>query len=383
MQLKRITIALLLVAAAPVWAADLVSICDVQQYNGISEGDLVRIEGVVVADSGRYGSGVTVVAQEGGGPWCFVAVYDASISWPGDNGEEPCTQGANYAKRFSATMGQCLMAEGVVTEYYDATEVKMFCEPEDNQTLAWSLSEDCFPIPDPLHVPTGEIMNEQYEWVLVEARCATVSEAPDEFGVFQIDDGSGPCNVVGSYSWEEFDPQLGDFFCRIAGVQDFSWGRFRVRPRTMELDIDMTTPQDECTYCAGTEPTPTPTAGELLLDLEINQTNCFTAGDTFYLTCVLTNTGQATSISLAVVLDLSSIGAGYYFWPTWGTTLDYQNMTVDPGEETVEILNFPWPGGAGSSGGARYPFIAAAFEPDQFYAETLIAGPDQVSFCFE
>jgi len=389
-----------LILAAPAFGAELVSICDVQHYNGIAEGDIVRIRGVAVANTHRMGGKITVLAEEGGGPYCSVAVFDNSISWPGPEGQAPCTEGAEYSSRFEAAQGNCVTVEGEVIEYYEATEVRMFCQPADDPaSLFYEVSTSCFAIPDPLPVPTGQVMTEPYEWVLVELQCAEVVTAPDDYGLFQLDDGSGPCNVVGSLTYTpELAPELGDFFCRLAGVQDYNWGRFRVRPRDM-TDIDQTTPRESCDKCggepptytptntptSGDTPTPTPTQnpGGLSLDLTINKEACYVGGDMFDLGCNLTNNGSAVDIDLFVLLDLTNIDAGYYFWPTWTLDFDYNTVTVPPGSMPISVLEFTWPTGAGSSGGARFSFISAAFTHEHIDVAGLLAGPDSVTFCFE
>jgi len=360
-------------------AAEMKSICDVQQYIGVHEGDVVRVSGVVIAYTGRYGYGVTIIA-ENGDPWCGIAIVDSGISTYGPYGEEPCTQGAPRYLRFNAAIGQCLTVEGEVWEYYDSTQVRMYCEAEGEDTLFYEVSDDCFDVPPPRWVPTGDVMQEENEWTLVEIWCATAVTEPDDDGMFTVDDGSGPCTVLGTSSWPGWDPQLGTFFCRLTGILNYTWDRFSLRPRTMD-DVDLT-PMGECAYCDVTatpttpvtptstptpnqtpqatatpteEPTPRPTppptdtpaptatrsptfsptelppsatpaptttdtptptpARQTGVNLTLNA-GMFHPGQQFILQAVAANgSGTVLSANLFVFLD---IGTGtYWFWPTW------------------------------------------------------------------
>ena len=342
-----------------------VSICDIQQYNGVQEGDLVRVTGVVVAPTGRYGSRLTIIAEEGGGPWCFIAVYDAGLAE--DCGNTPPSE---RLSRFEAVTGQCLTVEGIVQEYYDATEIKIECADPNDDPYYYEVSDSCFPIPEPILLPTGEVMQEQYEWCLIQVVCSVVSEAPDQYGVFMVDDGSGPCYSVGSYKWEDFNPQLGDEFCSIIGVLDYKYETFRLRPRVRE-EYDQT-PFSECSYC-----TP-PEIEDFVLTLNISKQtpDCFYPGDTFSLSTSIQNPNSSEqSGDFYLVLD---VYGSYFFYPTWTSDLQNEFITV-PANDTLnkDILTFTWPSGAGSASDIYFHSIVT--KPGTF---DVFSNYEFVSFCF-
>lgn len=344
---------LLLVLSATVFADDPkdVSICDIQKYNGVAEGDRVRITGVVIGETGRYGSQTTILSEQGGGPWCAIWVYVPD-------------------EDLVALQGECATVVGVVQEYYDKTEIFVGSE----ETERPEVESSCFPEPDPMLINTTELNEEMYESCLVEVRCAVCTEGANEgnFWVFKIDDGSGPCHSVFSPSWE-YDPVEGDEFCWIRGINDYAYDLFRIRPRTKD-EYD-TTPLASCSYCG----TPPPCDDPLVLDVALSkeQPNCFIPGDAFLLTASMTNPcPDPITIDFYLVLD---VFGSYYFYPQWNQTLESKSWSIPGnGSDTLTILEFTWPSGAGSA--QDIAFYGLGTTPGTY---DMASNLDVATFCFQ
>ena len=102
----------------------------------------------------------------------------------------------------------------------------------------------------PINVSTGDIglacgeSGEQYEGMLVELSNATV-ELTDEFGSWYLNDGSG-MTLVDDYFYNGDDwpaPSAGELFTSIIGVVHYSYGEYRIYPRSIsDLAVDLTLP---------------------------------------------------------------------------------------------------------------------------------------------
>ncbi|MBN2054488.1 hypothetical protein JW905_06175 [bacterium] len=341
-----------------------VSICDIQTYNGVSPGDRVIVTGVCTGETGRYGAQNTIITEEGGGPWCSIWVFV--------NNQD-----------LDAERGECVTVVGEVQEYYDKTELYV----ADDESIRPLVEADCFPAPGPMWVTTDAADTEPYEACLVVVWCATVLEDPDSFGLFPLDDGSGPVYAVLQPAWPQ--PVTGDFYCRMAGIMDYSWDTFRLRPRDQD-EIDETEEED-CEYCDYTatptpffsatpapptatappaspspsetptptggptsptpSPTPTPPAGmKCSLALSLNQ-SYFIPGDLFHLAVELTPLEAVLSERLFVVLDVYGT---YFFHPAWSTELTYEQLNYPMTALPTGILSFTWPPGAGAAGNLAF-----------------------------
>ncbi len=92
-------------------------------------------------------------------------------------------------------------------------------------------------------------------------------------------------------------------------------------------------------------PTATPTSGCTELGVTINMpAESFAPGDTFYCDITVCNPGPDTysDIPLFMILDVYGV---YYFAPSFTTDLDYYPfVTLEPGEQKVQVLEpFEWP----------------------------------------
>lgn len=376
-RLILMTIVLALTAANMAYGDDPmdVSICDIQQYNGVSEGDRVRVTGVCTAETGRYGMSVTIISEEGGGPWCSMYVYVVD-------------------QDLIAFQGECVTVVGEVSEYYGKTEIYVGSDEPERPTV----TTECFPIPEPMYDLTANFTGaiaEKYESCLVRAGCITVTEEANEgnFWNMKIDDGSGPCLAQFSQYWD--NPPEGTEYCSMSGILDYSWDQFKIRPRNEEQDLD-TTAHAECGYCGGTTPTPTPTSTgstptftptgdttpipcepDLVLSLNKVSPNCFTAGDQFSLFATITNGDcPAYTVDFYCVLDV----IGMYFWaPTWTETFEGMPVVLPSYDSTdVPLLDFSWPSNAGSFSGLF--FYCAIFQEGTF---EFLDDLEIKEFCYE
>ena len=71
---------------------------------------------------------------------------------------------------------------------------------------------------------------EEFESVLVKVEQVTVTQEPDTYGNWEVDDGSGAC-VVGPLGSYTYVPVLDDFIFAMTGVVDFTFGSFKLEPR--------------------------------------------------------------------------------------------------------------------------------------------------------
>lgn len=124
-------------------------------------------------------------------------------------------------------------------------------------------------------------------------------------------------------------------------------------------------------------PTVTPVPG-IVVDIVTNQTS-YRMGDQFLLISSVTNSGPEVLLDTYIILDLTNLGAPYYFWPTWGTDLD-SRLIQYPAFDVVteEVLNFEWPPGAGAAQGLV--FWMGLLEPQTM---NLVGNLDWVEFSFE
>ncbi|MBN1354720.1 S8 family serine peptidase [bacterium] len=125
-------------------------------------------------------------------------------------------------------------------------------------------------------------------------------------------------------------------------------------------------------------PSPWPTPPGIGLDLKLNAA-MFHGGDLFSLKVDYWNhTPDPLQGTLAVVL---AIEQHFWFWPSWGTDLDWEDFALDPGGEVMEriILEFNWPqGNMGSYSGIQ--IIAALLDPA---LTRLLCDYDLVAFGYE
>jgi len=99
------------------------------------------------------------------------------------------------------------------------------------------------------------------------------------------------------------------------------------------------------------EGTATPLPELLEIDLILNQT-LFQPGDAFILDLRLLRNGPAVQADAYVLLD---VFGNYWFWPEWHRQLSFAAMTIPPNShQTLNLLAFTWPAGAGSAFGIKF-----------------------------
>ena len=170
----------------------------------------VTVTGIVTANN-YYSSGNAnrfFISDPVGGAWHGVFVFN-----------------------FDATpnIGDEVEVTGTVSEYYGFTEL-------GNVTV--SILGEGNPVPDAAPVSTGDLASgEAYEGVLTRLSNVTVTQLPDNYGQWYVDDGSGECQIddaIFSYS-----PVIGQTFGSITGAVDYSYDEYGLNPRS-ESDLVMT-----------------------------------------------------------------------------------------------------------------------------------------------
>jgi hypothetical protein len=141
-----------------------------------------------------------------GGAWTGIFVYDPVV--------EP-------------DVGDSLTMAAKVFEYYGLTEMKEVTE--------FTFHSTGNPLPDPLVIATGDLAGgcndnaEAYEGLLVEIRDVTVTQAPNEYGEWTVDDGTGGCQID-DYLYT-YGPSVGQTIGSLVGVVHYSYGEYEIDPR--------------------------------------------------------------------------------------------------------------------------------------------------------
>ncbi len=148
-------------------------------------------------------------------------------------------------------IGDIIEVEGSIMEYYGMTEIN----PVSRIMVTGSGV-----VPTPEIVPTGEMAQEHWEGVLIRAQAITVTninpDDPDDFGEWQINDGTGTIRVDDCYY--SYDPILNEILAFVQGTLNYSFSNFKLEPRDY-LDIDgAPTPTPSPSPTATSTPTPPP-----------------------------------------------------------------------------------------------------------------------------
>ena len=177
-----------------------VVITDIQGTGDTSplDGSLVQTTGIV---TGVSYSGFFI--QDGSGPWTGLWVYTNSPA---------------------VVEGNQVEVSGTVAEYNGLTEI------EASQINILSTDN---PLPDPILLSTGDV-SEQYEGVRVEFLNATCTELPNEYGEWQINDGSGHIVIDDRLSDLEIDLILEQGY-DVVGVVD-CYNDFKIQATEVSID---------------------------------------------------------------------------------------------------------------------------------------------------
>mgnify|MGYP000971036023 FL=1 len=346
------------IAVAAAQTPPTVTIAQIQQYQGVNEGDRVRVVGVVTCESARFGYSTTMVSDFGGGAWGSIAVYDRD-------------------QRLVAERGNTVEVVGIIQEYYDKTEIVTSDETEFPPMVTGSGS-----VPEPLDISACDADNEDYESCLIMLRNVEVLSAPDQYGAIAISDGN--CEFTLLLRKIDPVPSIGFVYACLIGIDDYHFGEFKIRPRD-EGDWECPGGDPTPTPTQGTGPTPTPTPGgthcDPTLQLSFDDHNpeiCFQGGDMFEARFQIANLCEGDrSFDLYVVLEVAGL---YFFWPSWTENMDSAPFQLRPEEQIDEAIlpPFAWPSGVGSFNGLH--FYGVMTVPDTY---DLVGQVAMVEFCYQ
>ncbi len=193
-------------------------ISDIQGQQEFSpyEGQTVNTTGIV---TGAFANSFYI--QDGSEPWSGIYIYSGgALPSMGDSvivsGEisEFCWNGSPCACNSCGGAG--------VTEFY---------QPEDIYIIS-----NNNPLPEPILVPSGEALSEQYEGVLVRMENVECTSLPGGFGVWAVDDGSGTCGIHNTPDGYEHNPTVGDVY-NITGIVTSTFNEWKVDLR-MASDVE-------------------------------------------------------------------------------------------------------------------------------------------------
>ncbi len=192
----------------------------------------VTVQGVVTADSNDFDSYIYI--QDGEGAWNGVRIFGVEAE--------------------GLVKGDLVEVTGPVTSSYSITQIGSI-----DQGVEVNLLSQGNALPDPVVVPTGEVGQnsdgyvdaEKYESVLITYENVSVIAAnaddPSNFGEMLIDDNTGGTRVElqdGNLTYHNlWDPALadsagmkqvftGDTFDSITGILYYSFGDYKLQPRT-------------------------------------------------------------------------------------------------------------------------------------------------------
>ena len=350
-----------------------VTISQIQHYDGVAEGDRVRITGICTCDSGRFGGSMTMVTDPGGGAWASIAVYDTD-------------------QRLYAEAGDTIEAVGLVTEYFDKTEVNCTGETEFPPFVTGHTT-----VPSPIMLTTGTAAQEQYECCLITLRNVEIMSDPDGYFQLAIDDGSG--EYVWKLSKNDPETNIGDVYPCMTGINDYDFGEFKIRVRD-EHDLECSgeptaTPQPPTATpggptatptTSGPTPTPTPTPPGGACDPVMSfyfeghdAMNCFTPGDRFDAKFKIENNcDNDKDIDLYIALEVAGL---FFFYPSWNEDVKGASLKCQANQDIIDNIlpAFDWPTGAGAFAGIH--FYGMMTVPDQIM--TMVGDLAIIEFCYE
>lgn len=192
--------------------SETVSIYDIQ-YSEAADfispyaDELVTTSGIVTGVF-LYGAAEgTFIIQDGDGPWNGIYVFESGTT---------------------VELGDSVVVTGEVTEYFTLTEV--------SSVVTVNVISSGHPIPNAVAVATGDIVNEEYECVMVLIEDAKCTNPDIGFGQFEVDDNSG-ARLIDDEMFS-YTPALNNYY-NITGVSFLSFGETKVYPRMLS-DIEVT-----------------------------------------------------------------------------------------------------------------------------------------------
>lgn len=218
--MKHLFLCVLALALTGGMFAQVLTCYDIQHTeaaNGASPyaGSQVTIEGIVVAEVFYTGTSATnkgfMISDPEGGPWSGLLVF---------------------SNQYAPQRGDKVRVTGTITEYFDFTEM--------SPTTGFQVLSQGNPLPPPALITTGSLTGsakEQWESVFVRVENVNITAAPNNYGEFYVNDGSGACQVDDQcfprtgFSWPQMS--VGQNWARIQGVVDFSFDYYGINPRDM------------------------------------------------------------------------------------------------------------------------------------------------------
>jgi len=218
--MRYVLLCVMALALTGLMFAEVLSCYDVQYTTNPSgaspyAGSVVTVEGIVVAEIFYTGTNTNnrgfMISDPEGGPWSGLLIF---------------------TNQYSPQRGDKVQVTGTITEYYDFTEM--------SPTTGFQVISQGNPLPLPTLITTGSLSGssaEQWESVFVKVENVNVTSTPNNYGEFNVNDGSGACQIDdqcfprSGFSWPQMN--VGQNWARIQGVVDYSFSSYGINPREM------------------------------------------------------------------------------------------------------------------------------------------------------
>ena len=179
-------------------------------------GSVVTVEGVVVAEKYYTGTSATsygfFISDPEGGPWSGLLIF---------------------TNQYHPQRGDWVRVTGTIVEWYGFTEM--------SPTTSFQVISQGNPLPPPTLINTGDLIAadaEKWEGSFVKVQNVNVTNLPNNYLEFYVNDGTGACQVDdqcfprSGFSWPSLS--VGQNWARIQGVVDFSFDYYAINPRDLE-----------------------------------------------------------------------------------------------------------------------------------------------------
>ncbi len=213
----------------PIVDGSVVTIYDVQQGR-VPLGTSVRIQDVVVSSPINVAKGAVFVQDPMGGPHSGLYLFIA----------------AEVAQSISLAPGDVVSVFGEYGEFYDSSQLSIR-ETTDLEIVGQGQA------PMPLVVPAEDLVvssqaAEQYESVLVQVQDVAVTNADLDFGDWEVAGGTVVSNFFLDAQQTAIVPTAGSTYASISGPLLFSFGAFKIAPRTLaDVTAGMVVPAESAT----------------------------------------------------------------------------------------------------------------------------------------
>ena len=248
------------------------------------------------------------IEDPAGGAWNGLFVYDSN----------------------SPAIGDLVRVMGTVSEYYGLTQLK--------NLTGYELVSSGNAIPAPVVLASGDVAQEQWEGVLVRVENATITNDSLGHGEWSVNDGSGEV-VVGDKGDYTYSPANGDALIYLVGVLDYSYGAFKMQPRT-DADIKLSACGNAYTpiYTIQGDGFSSPLDGTLV-DVEGVVTGDFQDGKSgFTLQDAVGDGNSATSDGVFVYAPSPDVNVGDHVRVT-GYVDEYYGLTEITGVSDLEVCS--------------------------------------------